>query len=319
MDPSVSLNGHPIGGLKGFLKTFQKICRETRPTKIFLVWDGAGGSKKRRLMDSGYKSGRKPLRLNRQIRNLSESEEVYNKFWQQAQLIEYLNLMPVAQFSYENVEADDVIAFVVQNKRLRDYQKIIVSSDKDFYQLCDNKTVVYRPAQKEVLNKNDILDRYAIHPNNFVLARALAGDRSDGIKGIGGAGLKTVAKRFPFLAEEKSYTIEELVDFCLNVENKLIVHNNVITKPETIEKNYRMMQLTSPSLSAQTCGKVNYVMDNCEMIYNKMEFMKMMFYDGFGDWDHNSLDMTFKRIISEHKNNRQSEQYGILKVRGRQP
>ena len=303
VDPSVSLNGNPIGGLKGFLKTFQKICRETNPTKIFLVWDGAGGSRRRRIMDKNYKSGRKPLRLNRDIRNLSESEEIYNKFWQQVQLIEYLNLMPIGQFSYEQVEADDVIAYIVQSSRLRDYQKIIVSSDKDFYQLCDNKTVIYRPTQKEVINKNDILDRYGIHPNNFVLARALSGDRSDGIKGVGGAGLKTVAKRFPFLLEEKSYTIDELVNFCVDVENKLIVHNNIISKPDIIGKNYRMMQLSAPYLSAKICSKINYVMDNCEMIYNRMEFIKMMFYDGFGDWNHSTLDRTFKKIIFEHKNN----------------
>jgi len=302
VDPSVSSNGNPIGGLKGFLKTFQKICRETKPTKIFLVWDGAGGSRRRRSIDKNYKSGRRPLRLNRGIRNLSESEEVYNKFWQQVQLIEYLNLMPVSQFVFDEVEADDVIAFVAQNRKFKNQQKIIVSSDKDFYQLCGNETVIYRPTQKEIVNKNDILNRYKIHPSNFVLARALSGDKSDGIKGIGGAGLKTVAKRFPFLSEEKVCTINELVEFCQGVEAPLIVHNNIMKNPNIIKKNYKMMQLTAPSLSAKVCGKINYVIDNCELIYNRMEFKKMMFYDGFGDWDHNDLDIIFRKIIFEGKN-----------------
>ena len=78
VDPSVSLNGNPIGGLKGFLKTLQKICRETGPTKIFLVWDGAGGSKKRRTMDKNYKAGRKPIRLNRAFHNLTDNQETSN-------------------------------------------------------------------------------------------------------------------------------------------------------------------------------------------------------------------------------------------------
>jgi 5'-3' exonuclease len=297
VDPSLSLNGNPIGGLRGFLKTFQKICRETKPDKVVLAWDGAGGSKKRRSVDKNYKSGRKPLRLNREIRNLSESEEIYNKFWQQVQLIEYLNLMPVSQLMFDGVEADDIIAFVSQNQKFSEWQKVIVSSDKDFYQLCDDKTIIYRPAQKEILNKKDILSRHKIHPNNFVLARALSGDRSDGIKGVGGAGLKTVSKRFPFLLEEDFCTIEQLIEFCSDIEKPLIIHKNIINNGDVIKKNYKMMQLSVPSLSAKTCMKINYILDNSELIYNRTELKKMMLFDGFGDWDHSDLDVTFNRLL----------------------
>ena len=41
-------------------------------------------------------------------------------------------------------------------KYFEDWQKVIVSSDKDFYQLLDDKTVLIRPVQKETLNKNNI-------------------------------------------------------------------------------------------------------------------------------------------------------------------
>ena len=53
VDPSLSENGQPIGGLKGTLKIMQKLLRETKPDKIIICWDGAGGSKKRRSIKFG--------------------------------------------------------------------------------------------------------------------------------------------------------------------------------------------------------------------------------------------------------------------------
>jgi DNA polymerase-1 len=65
VDPSISTNGQPIGGLKGFIKILQKLVRETKPDNIIIAWDGPDGSRKRKTMDKNYKAGRKPIRLNR--------------------------------------------------------------------------------------------------------------------------------------------------------------------------------------------------------------------------------------------------------------
>ena len=54
--------------------------------------------------------------------------------------MEMLNEMPFIQLVSDGIEADDVISYVVQNQKYRGWQKIIVSSDKDFFQLCDNET-----------------------------------------------------------------------------------------------------------------------------------------------------------------------------------
>ena len=78
--------------------------------------------------------------------------------------------------------------------------------------------------KKRSLNKKRIFEQFEIHPTNFALARAIAGDKSDNLPGIGGAGLATVSKRFPFLSEEKSYTIQELVDYAEGDDSKLQGH-----------------------------------------------------------------------------------------------
>ncbi len=227
VDPSVSSNGQPVGGITGFIKILQKLIRETNPNRVVICWDGKGGSQKRKSMNKGYKEGRSPIRLNRNIRNLSENEEIDNKIWQMTRLVEYINAMPIVQLLLDGVEADDIISAVVNHRTLKNYNKVIVSSDKDFIQLCDNSTVLYRPVQHEVLNKKKIVEEYGIHPNNFCLARALSGDKSDNIDGIDGIGLPTVAKRFPILAEEKIYTVDELFHFCESVDSKVLEFNKL--------------------------------------------------------------------------------------------
>ena len=291
VDPSLSENGQPIGGLKGTLKIMQKLVRETSPDKIVVCWDGAGGSKKRRTLKKDYKGNRRPIRLNREIRNLSDSEEIQNKIWQQTRLMEYFNYMPLSQIMLPDVEADDVIAYACHMPALKGWQKLIVSSDKDFYQLLDNETVLYRPVQKEFANKNSVVEKFGIHPNNMTLARAMAGDKSDNLEGIGNCGLKTVSKRFPFLSEEKSYTITDMYDFARSEleTKKLKVYQNLLDESETFERNYKMMQLYAPGISITGKQTIrDSILDN-EPSLNKTQIRKMMMEDGFVDYDWTSL------------------------------
>jgi len=299
VDPSLSTNGQPIGGTKGFLKSLQSVCRTINPDLIFVAWDG--GSQKRKSIDKNYKAGRKPVRLNRDIHNMTAGEQEDNKNWQQQRLIEYLNEMPIMQSYVENVEADDIIALVSQSQALSEYHKIILSSDKDFIQLCDDSTILYRPIQKEILNKKRILEQYDIHPTNFALARAIAGDKSDNLPGIGGAGLPTVSKRFPFLSEEKSYTIQELVEYAEGVDSKLKVFKNIVEKRELIEKNYKMMQLYAPNISAQSAQYIRAMLRDPKLMFNKTGIQTMMMIDGFGAYDLADLFALFRKMVVQSK------------------
>ena len=287
VDPSLSTNGQPIGGLKGFLKILQKLLRETKPDGVVVCWDGAGGSQRRKSLVKTYKAGRKPIRLNRDVRNMSEAEEIENKIWQQTRLAEYINSLPIIQLMLDSVEADDIISHVVQMREYSGWQKVIVSSDKDFFQLCDDETVVFRPIQKEVLNKHSVTERHGIHPTNFALARAIAGDKSDNLPGVDGVGLPTVAKRFPFLVEDKSYPLSAIVEHCESVEGKIKAYDKIIEQWERVELNYKMMQLYRPSIPPQGKKKINNIVQSFVNEFNKTEIRKMMIQDGFGqgNWD----------------------------------
>lgn len=297
VDPSLSANGQPIGGLKGFFKILQKLVRETKPDKIVICWDGPNGSQKRRTVVKEYKAGRKPIRLNRSIKNMTEAEEMENKIWQQTRLYEYLNHTPVIQTMIPSIEADDVISYVTKIcAEFKGWQKVIVSSDKDFFQLCDDNTILYRPIQKEVLNKNLILEKHGIHPENFALARALSGDKSDNLPGISGVGLKTVSKRFPFFADEKTVTIEQLEEYCASIDSNLKVYENILENIDTVKLNYKMMQLYSPTMSAQSKIKVSSSIRDCYHDFNKTQIIKMMREDGFGEVNWTTLFQVFNHI-----------------------
>ena len=209
--------------------------------------------------------------------------------------------MPVSQTMLPAIEADDVIAYVVTMSSLKGWQKIIVSSDKDFFQLCDDETILFRPSQKAVLNKHRITLEHGIHPLNFALARAVVGDKSDNLRGVGGAGLPTIAKRFPFLSEERSCSIEEIIECCEATEKKLKVHNNILENRDLVEKNYKLMQLYVPSLSPQSKEEIRYAIEEAPQEFNKTEVLKLMTQDGFGAFDWSSLYQTMKRIAADSK------------------
>ena len=302
VDPSLSSNGAPIGGLKGFMKIMNKLCREIRPDAVAVVWDGEGGSKKRKSMNKDYKAGRKPPRLNRYDDNLTEEEKYENRIWQQVRAIEYINNTPIMQFYVPLVEADDVISYIVGLDHYSEWNKVIVSSDKDFIQLLGKDTLLYRPTQKEVLNKNRIIEKYKIHPNNFTLARALVGDKSDNLKGVQGIGLSTVAKRFPFLIEEKEYYIDDLLDIASEEveKSKLRVYGNILESADTVKLNYKIMQLGAPQISVQSKQKIQNTCENHIPEFNKTELLKLMIKDGIGQVSLSDLYQTFQRVKANY-------------------
>jgi len=301
VDPSLSNHGQPIGGIKGSIKILQKLVRMTNPNEIVICWDGPNGSQKRKAMNSSYKEGRKPLRLNRSVHNLTENEEIQNKVWQQMQIIEYLNQMPIIQLILERVEADDIISYVCNSTHYKGWQKVIVSNDKDFLQLCDEETVVYRPTTDKIETKKTVIESMGVHPTNMALARAMDGDASDNLPGVNRVGMKTIATKLPFMKEERTITIDELLGYCESIDSKLKVYKNISESKDLIEHNYQMMQLYAPLISIQGKQTIDYALENFECEFNKTELLRLMMNDGFGELNWEELKGFLNRISRECK------------------
>ena len=298
VNPTIDSKGNPIGGCMGFLKSLQKVVRMFQPDEVVICWDGQGGSQRRKAQNKNYKSGRSPVRFNRRMYELSPEEQEKNKAYQYMRLLEYLNEMPIVQVVADNIEADDIIAILARSDHYAGNSKIIISSDKDFYQLCDNETVIYRPIQDTITTEETIVEEFGIHPNNFALARAIAGDPSDNIAGIPRVGLGTMKKRFEFLKESEAVSSQQLVEHCRGVGKKLSCHNKIISHSELVQSNYSIMQLYHPAMSPTTRNKIMYNVLEFSPEVNITTVKAMMIRDGIGSYRFDDLYAAFRRITA---------------------
>tara|TARA_Y100001963_G_scaffold137373_1_gene200993 strand:- start:1717 stop:2706 length:990 start_codon:yes stop_codon:yes gene_type:complete len=297
--PSMNPKGLPNGGTIGFLKSLQKLCRDFRPHEVIVCWDGHGGSEKRRQMNKEYKQGRRPVRFNRRMIDLPEDQVVKNRTDQQLRLHEYLNEMPIVQLQLDYVEADDIIAYVNTRPKYKGWDKIIVSSDKDFFQLCENdETYIWRPIQKELINQNQLIYKFGIHPSNFALVRAVEGDSSDNLKGVPRVGMKTMAKWFPFLSEARQVSSHELLTQCsmLSTKERRAVHTKLLENANLVKDNYKIMQLYDPNISYQGRQEIDFILKQHKPLFNKMNLTKMLMEDGQGSLNLTDLWVAFKKI-----------------------
>ena len=296
ISPHLDKKGWPVGGTIGFLKSLQKVARDFDADEIIVAWDGHEGSQRRRSMNRDYKGGRKPVRFNRRMVEIPEDKEEANKGYQQVRLVEYLNEMPVIQLVADFTEADDVIALVINHEHYKGWKKTIISSDKDFFQLCRPDVQIYRPIQKKIVTEESVIDEFKIHPNNFALARAIVGDSSDNLPGIKGAGLKTVAKRFPWLIREEEFTAADIIRDCAMQGKKLKIHENIESNEKLIKDNYAIMQLQFPNIRPMNREIIKRAIIDFEPRFDKIKFTQMLFDDDAVSLNFSALQSVFRGI-----------------------
>ena len=295
--PSMNPQGLPNGGTIGFIKSLQVLCREFRPDEVVICWDGHGGSEKKRQLNKEYKQGRRPVRFNRRMIELPDEEVYKNRRDQQLRLHDYLNEMPVIQLQQDYVEADDIISYVNYHNKYKGWYKVIVSSDKDFFQLChDPDTFIWRPIQKELINGTQLRMKHSIHPINFALVRAIDGDSSDNLKGVPRIGMKTMVKYFPHLENNRQIDFLEILTECSVQKNKKSIHKKLLEYKDLVISNYRIMQLYEPSISHQGRKKIDYILSNFNPLFNKVNTSKMLMKDGQGSLNLSDLWVAFKKL-----------------------
>lgn len=286
----MSSHGYQVGGIVGFLKTLHKVINDTHPKAIYIAWE-SGGSSRRRSLYSEYKANRKPEKLNRFYEeDIPDTEE--NKSQQIRTLAKLLKFLPVCQVYVPNCEGDDVIAYLAKRK-FAEMKKIIVSSDKDFYQLLDDSIEIYNLHKKIIIKKEDVLKEYKITPQNFALAKAFCGDVSDNIPGIDGVGFKTLVKRIPLFGTERDILIDEVIDYCTVNQKKSGVYSKVLQSIDLIKRNWQLVYLDSAMISPSQISKIEFIVDGYKPSANKIDFMKLLIEEGITTFDVESLFYAF--------------------------
>ena len=264
--PTTNDDGVHVGGIVGFLRSIGYTINMIRPTRTIIVFDGKGGSNRRRKIYPEYKQNRKTkYRVNRSYDFASQEDEKQNMIMQLQRIVEYLDALPVTVLSYDNIEADDTIGYICRLV-LTDSQITIMSTDKDFLQLANGRIKVWSPTKKKMYDEAAVLNEYGISSHNLIWYRVLDGDKSDNISGVRGLGLKTIQKKLPFLSENRIVNIDEVIDVL--PESK-----------DTIELNYKLMQLSDVDISGSTKTKIIERVNEPIQRLIKFQFEKMFLED----------------------------------------
>ena len=185
----------------------------------------------RKSQQSSYKENRPqaPLQLRHQFK------------W----IREMLSSMDIHHCEVQNYEADDIIASY--SKKYEDtFDKIIiVSPDKDMYQLLNKKVCLYNPRKKQIETPDDFHNLYGFPSKQFILYQAIVGDKIDNVAGVKGIGHKNAVS----ILIESNGDINTLftTDFKHKKKNLLMSNKDLIQSNINIVTLSTNVQVTLPS------------------------------------------------------------------------
>ncbi len=271
--------GVPVGGIIGFLRSLALTIRETTPTRVVVVYDGAGGSQRRRSINPAYKANRKPHRITRwdNFKSLDDEKEAMKI--QFTRLLSYLELLPVDVVSIDKIEADDTIAYLAQN--YFEEEVIIASSDQDFLQLADGRVCVWNFNKKKYYTPTEIREEYGVPAHNFLAYKALMGDKSDNLPGVKGLGPKKLAKVVPSILDEDILELDPLIEYAENEDGPM--HKRICENRDQLKMNWKLMSLKDPLISGRIKLQILDKISNPTNVLSKNDFHMLYLEDHMGE------------------------------------
>ena len=266
-------DGDHVGGAFGTLNSLQYQIKKHNPDIVSVVWEGKGSSERRRKKLKEYKEGRKFRGLNRYFEYSQEDESV--SFARQLQLVkECLDVLPVYQPAVQYLEADDQIAYSCRNF-FKDDAKIIISTDRDFFQLVDERTAIFRPVKTKENPKGELIDldwmmqKEDVFPPNYALLKAIVGDKSDNIRGVRGVGEPTAKTDFPLLNKMEESDVDDVLEYAGKQEDKR--YEKYIDNAELMKRNYEIVQLLDIDVNMQSIQALEKSYENKELKFNSYQ------------------------------------------------
>ena len=211
----------------GFMNMLYRVQDEFMPDCTVIVFD-APGKTFRHELQSDYKGSRKPLAddLRIQIPILQE-------------LLRFCGYKVVIE---QGVEADDAAASIARLVRSKGDEAIVLSSDKDLFQILGNGIKMLRPVKNgisgaELYDEDSFFNEYGFSPCSMPDYLAITGDTSDNIKGVFGIG-ETGAKKILAVYPTIESVYNSLDELPKSVQKKFIAagRDNVIWTRDNLTK-----------------------------------------------------------------------------------
>ena len=273
-------NGVPVGGLTGFLRSLAYAIREVNPTRVIVVYDGQGGSQRRRKILPDYKSNRKPgKRITRWDAFKDAREEKDAMKIQFSRLLDYLDFLPINVISIDRIEADDTIAYIAHT--LLDKDVTIMSSDQDFLQLVDNRVTVWSPTKKKFYTPRMVMDDYGVPAHNFLMYKTLMGDKSDNIPGVKGLGPKKLPKIVPDLLSQNTLDLDFILEYSGKGEEPM--HKRIVESETQLRVNKELMDLKNPPISGELKLQITRLIEAPINLLSRNEFIMTYNDDQLGN------------------------------------
>ena len=191
LPPLANSKGLQTNAVYGFTTMLLKVLRDHRPDYVAVVFDEKGPTHRHEAFKD-YKAQRPPM-----PQGMSAQIPYIHR------VVEALSLPVIRQAGYE---ADDLIGTLARKGEVEGLDVVIVTSDKDMFQLLTPKTRIYDPVKDKWFGEADSQGRFGVEPARVVEIMGLMGDTSDNIPGVKGIGEKTAVKLITQFG-----TIEELL------------------------------------------------------------------------------------------------------------
>ncbi|MCY3577908.1 MAG: DNA polymerase I [bacterium] len=219
-------SGQVTNAVYGFTRMLLTLLRDHQPNRVGVAFDRREPTFRHERVSS-YKANR---------------EETPEALRQQMGLVRQLiDTLGIAAVDHVGVEADDVIATLATQARDRGENVIVVTGDRDAYQLVEDPhiRVLYNKrgvSDYALYDEAGIEERTGVKPSDYVSYAALRGDPSDNLPGVNGVGEKTAAKLINAYG-----TIEELYQHVADQTPKL--QENLGEAEDRVKLNLELMEL----------------------------------------------------------------------------
>lgn len=231
------------GGAFYFLRSVQAVCQRLPILMPIVCWDGVSWRKKEL---AAYKGSREDEPTNKSQELLADHRAAFKS--QRPLMEQGLELLGVPQMHAINLEADDLGGMLV--RRYHNKTLLLMTGDKDWAQLVGPKVTWFDPLNNRRVRPSTIKDELGVeNAQQWLEVKALSGDTSDEISGVGGIGEKGAIELVTTYGSVGEFLNRSIDGSLPKLPKKFADFADSAEKQAIYRRNIRLMDLRTPNIA----------------------------------------------------------------------